>query len=146
MQIRRTTWLLAVLALVLYKLLSAQVNGSSEWRSARARLMSAKAQLANLNIALELYRKDVGHYPTPALGLAALVGQTSDGIWDGPYLQSGQLPADPWGNPYRYSLSSLSHDLPSVRSVGPDGVDGTKDDLTSSQHLAVDPGANVAPD
>ena len=143
MQIRRTTWLLAVLALVLYKLLSAQVNGSSEWRSARARMATAKAQLATLNVALELYRKDAGHYPTPALGLAALVGQTSDGIWDGPYLQSGQLPVDPWGNPYRYSLS---HDRPSVRSVGPDGVDGTKDDLTSSQHLVVDPGANVEPD
>ena len=92
MQIRRTTWLLAVLALVLYKLLSVQEHNRREWMGARARMATTKAQLATLNVALELYRKDVGHYPTPALGLAALVGQTSDGIWDGPYLQSGRLP------------------------------------------------------
>ena len=143
MQIRRTTWLLAVLALVLYKLLSVQEHNRREWMGARARMATTKAQLATLNVALELYRKDVGHYPTPALGLGALVGQTSDGIWEGPYLQSGQLPVDPWGTPYRYTFQD---GRPSVRSAGPDGVDGTADDLTSSQNPAVNHDANDAPD
>lgn len=143
MQIRRTTWLLAVLALVLYKLLSAQEHRRSEWMGARARMATAKAQLATLNTALELYRKDVGHYPTPALGLDALIELTSREKWDGPYLVSGRLPMDPWGNPYRYSLQESR---PSVRSTGPDGIEGTADDLTSSQNLIADHGAKVAPE
>ena len=50
--------------------------------------------------------------------------------WHGPYLD--KIPADPWGQPYIYYYpgkhSANSYDL---LSVGPDGKEGTDDDVVS---------------
>ena len=49
--------------------------------------------------------------------------------WAGPYIKIS-IPADPWGRPFRYQSpgrhNTASYDL---WSLGPDGRDGTPDDI-----------------
>lgn len=68
-----------------------------------SRAKTAKVQIEALASSLELYKLDVGSYPSTSDGLNALIeppsGQKS---WSGPYLKKRTLPADPWGTPYNY--------------------------------------------
>jgi general secretion pathway protein G len=70
-----------------------------------ARSDTAQLQLTALEQALDLYRLDVGRYPSTEEGLDALVQQPA-GVdrWNGPYLDGTEVPADPWGNPYVYRV------------------------------------------
>jgi len=86
--------------------------------------------------ALEVYRMDVGHYPTGAEGgLEALVRRppaVPDDAWHGPYLS--EAPVDLWGNPLVYEPPDpTGRDLAAVTyhlwSLGPDGVADTPDDI-----------------
>ncbi len=45
--------------------------------------------------------------------------------WRGPYL-STDIPPDPWENPYMYKRTDAGY---VVYSVGPDGQEGTEDDI-----------------
>ena len=58
-------------------------------------------------------------------------GQSSSS-WDGPYLKTN-VPKDPWGNAYAYEYPSTkgSGDMPDIWSFGPDGQEGTDDDVVS---------------
>jgi hypothetical protein len=53
--------------------------------------------------------------------------------WAGPYLDKEELPSDPWGNPYQYAYppENGTMDFPDIWSAGPDGEDGTEDDICS---------------
>lgn len=62
-------------------------------------------------------------------------GDKSEGSnkWDGPYLTSTSVPKDPWGHEYQYEYPPThgKGDYPDVWSFGPDGEDGTDDDIVS---------------
>ena len=64
---------------------------------------AAKLQLQGLMTAVDLYRLDVGRYPTREEGLAALM-QRPAGVdrWNGPYVRKADQLQDPWSRPYRY--------------------------------------------
>jgi len=68
-----------------------------------ARTSIAHQSVARLGSVLDLYKLDVGSYPTTEQGLQALVDRPA-GVttWNGPYLQGEGLPQDPWGRPYLY--------------------------------------------
>ncbi len=53
--------------------------------------------------------------------------------WDGPYLSSTSVPKDPWGHAYQYEYPPThgKGDFPDIWSYGPDGEDGTDDDIVS---------------
>jgi general secretion pathway protein G len=80
---------------------------------------------------LELYHHDNGAYPTTAQGLQALVARPADcPKWDGPYLDDGKVPNDAWDHPYVYRCPGVK--IPAgfdLFSVGPDGKEGTEDDI-----------------
>src|SRR5437868_1282574 len=68
----------------------------------KAKQTQAKTQIQELENVLDMYRLDVGHYPTTDEGLKAL--QVKPGNvenWDGPYLKK-DVPIDPWNHPYVY--------------------------------------------
>ncbi|MEL7201171.1 MAG: type II secretion system major pseudopilin GspG [Pseudomonadota bacterium] len=71
----------------------------------RSKITAAKAQARFLKTSLEAMYLDIGRYPNDQEGLSLLVTPPSDpGLraqWAGPYID-GDLPVDPWGNPYRY--------------------------------------------
>jgi len=75
------------------------------------------------------YKLAIGRYPTTEEGLQALVTSPNDSPrWKGPYLK--QLPLDPWNNPYKYAFpGEHNKDSYDLWSVGPDGQDGTSDDI-----------------
>jgi general secretion pathway protein G len=95
-------------------------------RPDEARITAAKHDVGTINQALKLYRLDIGRYPTTEQGLKALVEKpTSEPIpqnWKaGGYL--GQLPKDPWGNPFFYSNPGTRSEIDIV-SYGADGKPG----------------------
>lgn len=71
-------------------------------RQAEAKKSAARSDLVNLAKMIELYRLDVGYYPTADEGLEALRTPPSDvSGWKGPYTTK-PIPFDPWGNDYYY--------------------------------------------
>ena len=89
----------------------------------KAKVDTAKAQIAALESALGAYRLDVGSFPTTDQGLQALrtrpVGVEN---WDGPYLPK-DIPLDPWKHPYAYRCPSEHGDY-EIISYGADGREG----------------------
>lgn len=93
-----------------------------------AKVESAKAQVHNIESALELYYIDNGRYPTTEEGLSALeVAPTSAASWNGPYLKGGEALRDPWGHPYAYRGPEKGDGF-SVHSLGKDGKEGGNGD------------------
>ena len=88
-----------------------------------AKTSLAKQQIENIGGALDLYKLDVGGYPTTEQGLAALQTKPSDvETWNGPYTKTGGVPADPWNHPWAYHnpSSRQGHDY-DLCSPGPNG-------------------------
>ncbi len=76
-----------------------------------------------------MFQLNVQSYPSSAQGLEALVQPSGDiPGWSGPYLDKN-VPVDPWRNPYQYELQNP--DTYRVWSFGPDGVDGSEDDISN---------------
>jgi general secretion pathway protein G len=89
----------------------------------------AKQSIAQLGSVLDLYKLDVGTYPSTQDGLQALITQPEDADnWSGPYLKTNSLPLDPWGHTYLYDEPSTRHgldyDLCSSGSSGKTGQPG----------------------
>ncbi len=87
---------------------------------------------------LKQYRFDVGRFPDTDEGLQALYEipdsvDEESGKWKGPYME-GSLEElqDPWKNPFEYrSPGEYNEKSFDIWSVGPDGEDGTDDDVTN---------------
>jgi general secretion pathway protein G len=94
-------------------------------------LGSAKHKIAEQSIAriggiLDIYRIDVGSYPTTQQGLQALATRPSSAPgWNGPYIKDPDELNDPWGRPYQYRSPSArpAHDY-DIISLGADGKPG----------------------
>src|ERR1700757_3531683 len=62
-----------------------------------ARVSIAHQSIERLASVLDLYKLDVGSYPTTEQGLQALVQRPAAiGSWNGPYLKGQGIPQDPW--------------------------------------------------
>jgi len=129
-QLRRAFTLVEILLVVviigiLAALVIPRIAGSSE----RARVTAATTDInGGIKSALGAYEVDMGSYPK---SLQDLITAPSDARnWHGPYLDS--LPQDPWGHAYIYAFPGKhlagSYDL---LSVGPDGKEGTDDDVVN---------------
>jgi general secretion pathway protein G len=100
-----------------------------------AKVAAAKSDIAELKGALDRYRVDNDQYPTTEDGLQALVTQPADAPnWKGPYIE-GQIPNDPWHNPYDY-VNPDPNDTGDylITCYGADGApggDGINADITS---------------
>lgn len=86
---------------------------------------TAYLQLQELSGALDLYRLEVGRYPSMEEGLSALVEAPSgtDRRWNGPYLKKRTVPKDPWGNDYHYRFPG-EQDVYDLFSLGADNAQG----------------------
>jgi general secretion pathway protein G len=92
-----------------------------------SKVKTARIQIQSFGSALDLFYLDAGRYPSTAEGLAALV-RPSGGLagWAGPYLKGGNVPNDPWNNPYVYRSPGL-HGPYDIVSYGSDGQEGGTD-------------------
>jgi general secretion pathway protein G len=67
------------------------------------RVKTARTEVSNIGAALDLYKSDVGQYPSTGEGLDALVKPPpGEDNWNGPYLKKVGALKDPWGHPYFY--------------------------------------------
>jgi len=74
----------------------------------------------SLSSALDLYKLDVGRYPTSQEGLAALKTKPASAEnWNGPYVKPSTNLNDPWGHPYTYTVPG-KHGEFDLSSNGPD--------------------------
>ena len=88
-----------------------------------AKSKTAAVQIADLEKTLELFKLDVGRFPSTAEGLDALVNRpASANGWNGPYLKGG-VPNDPWGKPYKYTSPTADGGI-EIISLGADGLPG----------------------
>jgi general secretion pathway protein G len=101
-------------------------------------LGSAKEKTAHQSIerlagVLDIYKQDVGTYPTTEQGLLALVERPS-GVthWNGPYLKGDKVPEDPWRRPFVYHNPSQrpGHEY-DLYSRGPTGQPGGTGDAAT---------------
>jgi general secretion pathway protein G len=94
-------------------------------------LGSAKHRIAEQTAArlagiLDIYRLDIGTYPSSAQGLSAL-NSSPAGVagWNGPYLNDETGIVDPWGRPFEYrSPSQRAGRAFDIASLGADGKPG----------------------
>lgn len=86
---------------------------------------------------LDMYFIDNGMYPSAQEGLGALVVKPDSAKnWNGPYLRNEKNLIDPWGHPYVYQYPlSANEDEFIIYSLGPDGQEGTKDDIVSKSSV-----------
>ncbi|ABA59339.1 type II secretion system major pseudopilin GspG [Nitrosococcus oceani] len=89
-----------------------------------AKTDSARLQIEDLAATLDLYRLEVGRYPSTEEGLQALVEAPPGATrWNGPYLKKKQVPVDPWGYEYHYR-SPGEHGAFDIYSLGADNSEG----------------------
>ncbi len=123
-----------LVVLVIIALLTAIVAPRLIGRVGKAKSTTARTQIENLVSALDIYRLDMGEYPSTEQGLTALITQPQDNdLWAGPYLRRGKVPKDPWKNPYIYTRSGDGETI-LIKSLGKDekpGGDGENQDISS---------------
>ena len=113
--------LLVVLAII--ALLAGLVGPTVLNQLGGAKTKTAKIQIKDLEMALEMYKLDVGAYPSSTEGLESLVQKPSDADgWNGPYLKS-DVPKDPWKNDYYYVYPGTRAEI-DIYSFGQDGAQG----------------------
>jgi general secretion pathway protein G len=89
-----------------------------------AKSKTAQVQVKDLEQGAELFKLDVGRFPSDQEGLNALVEKPSTAPgWNGPYLKEQRIPLDPWGHPYHYQYPDSNGGL-RIYSLGADNAEG----------------------
>ncbi len=95
---------------------------------------AAKVQIEDLAAALDMYKLDLGTYPTTDQGLKSLIeSPDSAKRWNGPYLRKSKMPLDPWQQEYHY-VAPGEHgkfDLYTLGADGKEGGEGEEQDIVS---------------
>jgi len=101
-----------------------------------SKVKAARIQIESFSSALDLFYLDNGRFPSSSEGLSALVQRpaTAAAAWNGPYLKTATVPADPWGRPYVYRAPAdhAPYEIASFGSTGEPGGAGTAAEIKST--------------
>ncbi len=128
------TLLEILVVLVILGLLASLVGPQVFKQLASSKTKTAALQIEELGAALDLYRLEVGSYPSTDEGLQALIEAPSGSPgWNGPYLKKKVIRDDPWGNAYVYKFPGDhgEYDLISYGADRKEGGDGENRDVVS---------------
>ena len=103
-------------------------------RQKTANINLTKTAISNVIDALDQYYVDNHDYPTTDQGLDALVHKPSGGRAPENYPEEGymkKVPKDSWGHEYNFANPGSHGDKIEVWSNGPDGQEGSDDDIVS---------------
>lgn len=122
-----------LVVMVIIGLLVALVGPNVIGQGEKAKPKAARAQIANFASALEMFKMEIGRYPTEEEGLQALRARPP-GVekWDGPYLAKN-VPRDPWDRSYVYRNSGNNYEVLSYGDDGVSGGSGLDADIKSSE-------------
>jgi len=114
---------IAVLAIVAAPRLMTAVNHAHN-----PDIVTAEQDIGEIEKALQLYKQDIGRYPTTEQGLLALIVKPTRAPVPKDWKTGGyidRLPRDPWGHPYQYRLNGEGDgfDVFSFGAHGPDEGD-----------------------
>lgn len=112
-----------LLVVVIIGILAAVVVPRLSGRVGQSQVSAAKSSIAAIGLALDLYETDNGSFPP---SLQSLLTKGSEQNWRGPYLKKGEIPVDPWGHEFTYTLKENGYE---IRSGGP--TEGTADDIAN---------------
>ena len=131
---RGMTLIEILVVLVLIGIVMGIVGGNFLGKGEKAKADAAKIELNQIGQTLDLYKLEVGRYPTTQEGLQALIAAPS-GVtnWNGPYWKNGTIPKDPWGNEYKYTSpgAKAAYDIVAYGADGTDGGAGPNKDVTN---------------
>jgi general secretion pathway protein G len=90
----------------------------------KAKVSAAKTDMAQISSELDLFKLEIGRYPTQQEGLEALL-KNPGGIanWNGPYTKKKEM-KDPWTNEYKYQTPGSNNSPFEIKSLGADGKEG----------------------
>jgi len=100
-----------------------------------SKVKTARIQIESFTQALDLFYLDNGRYPTSSEGLSALVQRPGNASsWNGPYIKTATVPADPWGRPYTYRSPAdhAPYEISSYGSTGQPGGSGAAAEIKSA--------------
>jgi len=119
-----------LLVMVIIAILAAIVVPKFTGRIEDSRKKAAMGDLSNLKTSLGMFETDNGRFPTTAEGLGALISRPSADLthWE-KTLDRSSVPMDPWDHPYIYRCPGTNGDDYDLLSAGPDGQEGTADDI-----------------
>lgn len=103
-------------------------------KSEQAKAKATKIEIEQIGQALDLYKLEIGNYPTTQQGLQALVvAPAGVNNWAGPYWKKNTVPKDPWGHDYVYASPGThgAYDILSYGADGKEGGDGVNKDIAS---------------
>ena len=125
-----------LVVLVLIGIVLGIVGGNFIGRGEKAKADAAKIEIGQIGQALDLFKLEIGRYPTSQEGLQALIS-SPPGVtnWNGPYWKKQAIPKDPWGNDYKYisPAQSAPYEVISLGADGKEGGEGANKDITSAQ-------------
>ena len=131
---RGMTLIEILVVLVLIGIVMGIVGGNFLGKGEKAKADAAKIEINQIGQTLDLYKLEIGRYPSTQEGLQALITAPS-GVanWNGPYWKNGTIPKDPWGNEYKYTSPGAKgpYDIVSYGSDGKEGGDGPAKDITN---------------
>ena len=121
-----------MIVVTIIAIIGALVGVNVSKRLDEARVSTTKTQIRQLLLAVEDYKRVCGNFPSPSLGLEALVKRPGDcKNWE-EFIQGGKLPKDAWDNDFIYSLEGQKVDIKSMGADKKEGGDGVDKDITSS--------------
>lgn len=122
--VRGMSLLEIMVVITLIGLVTAAVGVAVMGQLEKGQMDTARNQAYEIGKSIELYKLQVGRYPSTAEGLESLTNPAKGkAIMD-------RVPKDPWGNEYVFTVPGQKN--PSkfdIRSRGPDGQEDTEDDV-----------------
>lgn len=129
---RGMTLIEILVVLVLIGIVLGIVGGNFIGKGEKAKADAAKIEIGQISQTLDLYKLEVGRYPSSQEGLQALISAPA-GVanWNGPYWKKGTVPKDPWGNEYKYASpgSKAAYEIISLGADGKEGGEGENKDI-----------------
>lgn len=129
------TLLEMLVVLVIIGMLAGLVGPRMFGKVDESKVKTTKTQIKMLRGSLETMRLDINRFPTAAEGLGILYRAPTEPqiakFWKGPYLDE-EVPLDPWGNSYQYTVpgkDGLPFALYSFGADGKSGGEGLNEDL-----------------
>jgi general secretion pathway protein G len=114
--------LLAVIVII--GVLAATIGSRFLGQTEKAKAGAARTEMGQMVQSLDLFKLEIGRYPTAQEGLDALL-KNPGGLnnWNGPYLRKDNI-KDPWNNDYKYTSPGPNNTPFELKSLGADGKEG----------------------
>ena len=128
------TLLEILVVLVILGLMASLVGPQVFKQLSGSKTKAAALQIQELSAALDLYRLELGKFPSSEQGLAALISKPRNvESWNGPYLKKNVIRKDPWGHDFQYRSPGQNgeFDLWSLGADNREGGEGEDHDVHS---------------